>query len=233
MDTHEVDKNTVWRRLAIVAVLLLLLVGPNFGPIPNLLGQHLSIEASVIALLASFWVGFCIIIAVIVRMSGGISLRELASSLGLGAPSRIAANIAGLLLGLVWGALFLTSIFQFDPEANIAQISVLRVLAALLAAGGALLEDLVTRSFLMNQLQKIHIPNWVQVLISALLFALYHTIWGFNIISFGFSVVYGLMLGGLFLWGKRSLTPVILGHSLAVLISEPFATMMIFMAAQM
>lgn len=233
MDTPEIDKNTVWRRLAIVAVLLLLLVGPNFGPIPNLLGQHLSIEASVVSLLASFWIGFAIIIAVILRMSGGMPLRELARSLGLGAPSRTAANIAGLVLGLLWGALFLTSIFQFDPEANIAQISVLRVLAALLAAGGALLEDFVTRGFLMNQLQKIQIPNWVQVLASALLFALYHTIWGFNIFSFIFSFVYGLMLGGLFVWGKRSLTPVILGHSLAVLISEPFATMMIFMAAQM
>jgi hypothetical protein len=43
-------------------------------------------------------------------------------------------------------------------------------------------------------------------------------------------VVYGLLLGGLFLWGKRSLTPVILGHSLVVLLSEPFATMLIFLA---
>ncbi|MBN1427853.1 MAG: CPBP family intramembrane metalloprotease [Anaerolineae bacterium] len=233
MDTPDVNKNTVWRRLATVIVLLILLVGPNFGPIPTLLSRHLSIEASVIALLASFWIGFAIVVAVILRMSGGISLIELARSLGLGAPSRTAANIAGLVLGLLWGTLFLTSIFQFDPDANIAQISGLRVLAALMAAGGALLEDLVTRGFLMNQLQKIQISGWVQIVISALVFALYHTIWGFNIFSFIFSVVYGLLLGGLFLWGKRSLTPVILGHSLAVLISEPFATMMIFMAAQM
>ncbi len=226
--------HTVWRRLAIVTVLLFLLVGPNFGPIPTLLSQRLSIKAAVLALLASFWIGLSIIVAVILRMSGGVSLRELLRSLGLGAPSRAAANIAGLVLGLLWGVLFLTSIFQFDPDANIAQIDGLRVLAALLAAGGALLEDFVTRGFLMNQLQQIQIPNWAQVLISALVFALYHTVWaGFNVLSFIFSLVYGLMLGGLFVWGKRSLTPVILGHSLAVLISEPFATMMIFMASSM
>ena len=233
MNNPAIDKSTVWRRLAIVAVLLFLLIGPNFGPIPTLLREHLSIEASVLPLLASFWIGFAIIIAVILRMSGGQSLRELFRSLGLGAPSRKAANITGLVLGLLWGVSFLTSIFQFDPDANIAQINGLRVLAALLAAGGALLEDFVTRGFLMNQLEKISVPKWVQILASALIFALYHTIWGFNIISFIFSVVYGLLLGGLFLWGKRSLTPVILGHSLAVLISEPFATMMIFMAAGM
>jgi membrane protease YdiL (CAAX protease family) len=233
MNSPVIEKSTVWRRLAIVTVLLLLLIGPNFGPIPSLLHEHLSIEASVIALLTSFWVGFCIIIAVILRMSGGTSLRELVRSLGLGASSRPAANIAGLVLGLLWGILFLTSIFQFDPDADIAQISGLRILTALIAAGGALLEDFVTRGFLMNQLQKISVPKWAQVLIPALIFALYHTIWGFNIFCFIFSVVYGLLLGGLFLWGKRSLTPVILGHSLAVLISEPFATMMIFMAASM
>ncbi len=135
MNSPEIARNTVWRRLTIVIVLLLLLVGPNFGPIPTLLSQRLSIEASVLALLTSFWIGFSIIIAVILRMSGGISLIEALRSLGLGAPSRAAANIAGLVLGLLWGLLFLSSIFQFDPDANITQISGLRVLAALLAAG--------------------------------------------------------------------------------------------------
>jgi membrane protease YdiL (CAAX protease family) len=229
MNNVEVDKNTVWRRMAIVTVLLVLLVGPNFGPIPSLLRQRLPIESSVIALLVSFWIGFSIILAVILRMSAGMSLSELLRSLGFGAPSRLAANIAGLVLGLVWGFLFLSSILQFDPNADIAEISGFRVVAALLAAGGTLLEDFVTRGYLMNQMQNIKLPSWVQVVVSALVFALYHTIWGFNIFSFIFSVVYGLLLGGLFIWGKRSLTPVILAHSLAVLISEPFATMIIFM----
>ena len=230
MNTHAVDKNRVLRQLAIVTILLVLLVGPNFGPIPRLLGQNLSLEASVIALLVSFWIGFSIVIAVVLRMSGGTSLGAFMRSVGLGAPSRTAANIAGVVLGLLWGALFLSSILQFDPNANIAQISGLRVLAALLAAGGTLLEDLLTRGYLMNQMQKISLPTWVQVVVSALIFALYHTLWGFNIFSFIFSIVYGLLLSGLFIWGKRSLTPVILAHSLAVLISEPFATMMIFIA---
>jgi membrane protease YdiL (CAAX protease family) len=83
---------------------------------------------------------------------------------------------------------------------------------------------------MMNQLHKIGSSKWVQVVVSALIFALYHTVWGFNPFSFVLSVVYGLLLGGLFLWGKRSLTPVILGHSLVVLLSEPFATMLMFLA---
>lgn len=230
MNTTTMDTNAVGSRLAIVIVLLLLLIGPNFGPIPALLGQGLSMEPAVVALLASFLIGFSVILAVIMRMNAGMTLSELLRSLGLGAPSRLAANIAGGVLGLLWGFLFLTSILQFAPDTNIAQINGLRILTALLAALGTLLEDLVTRGFLMNQMRKIGLSNWVQLLISALIFALYHTIWGFNVFSFIFSLVYGLLLGGLFLWGKRSLTPVILGHSLAVLISEPFASMMIFIA---
>jgi uncharacterized protein len=234
VDTNqEMNKKAVWRSLIIVVVLLVMLIGPNFGPIPELFHRYLSLEVSVVALLVSFWIGFAIILAVILRMSAGRSLRELLRSLGLGTPSRLATNIAGVILGLLWGALFLTSIFQVNPEANIAQINVFRIVTALLAAGGALLEDLVTRGYLMNQMQRIRIPAWVQIVVPALVFALYHTIWGFNIFSFIFIVVYGLLLSGLFVWGKRSLTPVILGHSLAVLISEPFATMMIFMASQM
>lgn len=225
------DRSTVWRQIAIVAILLVLLVGPGFGPIPALLGQLLPIDAAVIALLVSLSIGFVIILAVIQRMSGGMPVRQLLRSLGLGAPSRLSANIVGAVVGLLWGFLLISSIFQFAPETNIARFDLLRILAALLAATGALLEDLVTRGFLMNQMHKINVPRWVQALVSALIFAVYHTaLAGFNVFSFAFSIVYGLMLAGLFLWGKRSLTPVILGHSLAVLISEPFATMLIFLA---
>jgi membrane protease YdiL (CAAX protease family) len=224
------EKSTVWRRIAMVTLLLLVLAGPNFGPLPHWLRESFSLEGSITGVLIWFWVAFLIILAVVYRMSKSTSIREFLTSHGLGAPSGIGANIAGLILGIVWALLFLSSILQFDPDANLTQINGFRILTALLAAGGALHEDLITRSFLMNQLHKIGSSKWVQLVVPALIFALYHTIWGFNAFSFVFSLVYGLLLGGLFLWGKRSLTPVILGHSLVVLISEPFATMLIFLA---
>jgi membrane protease YdiL (CAAX protease family) len=224
------EKSTVWRRIAIVTLLLLALVGPNFGPLPHLLRESLSLEGAITGVLIWFCVAFLLILAVVYRMSKSTSIGEFLTSHGLGAPSKIGANIAGLILGIVWALLFLSSILQFDPDANLTQINGFRILTALLAAGGALLEDLITRSFIMNELHKIGSSKWVQLTVPALIFALYHTAWGFNVFSFAFSLVYGLLLGGLFLWGKRSLTPVILGHSLVVLLSEPFATMLIFLA---
>ena len=230
MNTTINERSTVWRRIAIVTLLLLVLVGPNFGPLPHLFRESLSLEGSIISVLIWFLVAFLIILAVVYRMNKSTSIGEFLKSSGLGAPSGIGANIAGLILGILWALLFLSSILQFDPDANLTQINSFRILTALLAASGALLEDLITRSFMMNQLHKIGSSKWIQLTVPALIFALYHTAWGFNPFSFVFSAVYGLLLGGLFLWGKRSLTPVILGHSLVVLISEPFATMLIFLA---
>lgn len=226
----ELNKNRVWRRLGIVTVLLLLLIGPNFGPIPMTLRQSLSLQGAIVGMLVWFLVAFSIIIAVILRLSG-MSLQQLLSYVGIGAPSRIGANIAGVIIGLLGAASFLFGILQFDPDANIAQISGFRVLTVLLATTGVVLEDIITRGWLMNQLRELQIPNWVQAVASAVLFALYHTVWaGFNIAAFISSIVLGLLLAGLFLWGKRSLTPVILAHSIAVILAEPFASMMIFLA---
>jgi membrane protease YdiL (CAAX protease family) len=230
MNTTTNEKSAVWRKIAIVTLLLLVLVGPNFGPLPHLFRGRFSLEGSITGVLIWFCVAFLIILGVVYRMNKSVSIGEFLKSSGLGAPSGMGANIAGLILGILWALLFLSSILQFDPQANITQINSFRILTALLAAVGALLEDLITRSFIMNQLHKIGSSKWVQLTVSALIFALYHTVWGFNAFSFVFSVVYGLLLGGLFLWGRRSLTPVILGHSLVVLIAEPFATMLIFLA---
>lgn len=233
MENNQIDKKRVWQRIGIIFVLLTLLIGPNFGPIPTMLSKNANIETSVLALLFSFIIGFTIILVIVKQFNKNISFKEMLKSFGWAAPTRTGAVIAGAILGLLWGFMFMSGILQFDPDTNLAQITGLRILAALIAASGALMEDFITRSFIMNQLQSINVSKWLQAILSALIFAVYHTIWGFNIYSFIFSVIYGLMLSGLFLWGKRSLTPVLLGHSLAVLISEPFATMMIFLAARM
>jgi membrane protease YdiL (CAAX protease family) len=217
-------------RIVLVVVLLCVLVGPLFGPVPGILRSQMPLESGVICLLLSFLIIFTIIIAVALKLDGkgqGVtrSLREL----GLGKPTRWPAAVVGALIGLGWGALLMTSILQFKPDANVMEISAFRVLAAVLAAAGAMLEDIVTRGYLMNRLAQISVPNWAQAVLSALVFAFYHSVWAFNIFGFVASVVYGLLLSGLYLWGKRSLTPVILGHSLAVLVGEPFATMLLFL----
>jgi len=225
-------RSSIQRHLVIVAVLLLLLIGPIFGPLPDFLGEQFGIETAVIIMLFTFVVGFSIILTVIFRFNEirSDSLGEKLARLGWGQPSRLAAIIVAVIAGLAWGALFLSSTLQFNPDTNLAELSLFRLAAILIAVFGALLEDLITRGFVMNGLRQINVPNWGQLILSALLFALYHTIWAFNVFSFIFSVIFGLILGGLFLWGKRSLTPVIVAHILPLIIAEPFSSMLIFLA---
>lgn len=223
---------TIFNRLLIVVGLLCLLIGPNFGPIPNFLHQQMALEPGVIALLLSFLLGFSIVIITALYMDGR-SVGELMPwlrSIGLGQSTKLVATIAGTIVGLMWGGLLLMSALQFYPDANVLAISPFRVLAASLAVIGTVMEDIIGRGYLMNRLNQINVPNWGQALLSALVFAFYHSIWAFNISGFIASLIYGLLLAGLFLLGKRSLTPVILGHALAVLIGEPFATMLLFRA---
>ena len=191
-----INKNSVWRRLGIVSFLLLLLIGPNFGPIPLTLRESLSMEGSIIGMLIWFWVGFGIIIAAILRLNG-MSLRELLRYAGVGAPSRIWPNIVAVVVGLLLAASFYGNILQFAPETNVALIDGFRILTVVLASLGVVLEDVITRGWFMNQLRELNVPNWVQALASALLFALYHTVWGFNIFAFIASIILGLILSGL------------------------------------
>ena len=149
LDFAASERSGIQRHLAVIAVLLLLLIGPIFGPIPEFLGDQLGLETAVILMLISFIVGFSIILAVIFRFSEirSDSWGQRLGRLGWGRPSRLAANIAAVIVGLAWGALFLTSILQFEPETNLAELSLFRLASILLAVFGTILEDLITRGY--------------------------------------------------------------------------------------
>jgi hypothetical protein len=89
----------------------------------------------------------------------------------------------------------------------------------------------------MNTLKDRGASGTKQLLIASAIFALYHAIWSVTVgdlitglistaIGFVASFLFGAILAGLFLWGRRSLTPVIIAHSGALLLGEPFLTTM-------
>jgi membrane protease YdiL (CAAX protease family) len=223
-------KSGVLGRILFVVLLLFLLIGPLFGPVPTFLSSRMALEPSLLWLLVGFVISFSLIIIVALKLDGeglaeiGHWLRDL----GLGKPTPWPAAVVGAIVGLALGALSLMAFLQFNPGANVLEISLFRVLTALIAALGAVQEDILTRGYLMNRLNQISVPNWAQALLSALVMAGYHAIWTLNIGSFIATVILGLILSGFFLWGKRSLTPVILAHALVSLLAEPFNTLLIF-----
>jgi len=217
--------------LIVLTLLLLALVGPLFGPVPSYLVTTMEVRAATGWQVVLFLIPFGVVLGVVLAWMR--RNQRTWADLGWRLPSTPLAIALGILLGLFWGVLGTFSYLQFNPTANVFEISLFRLFTALVGAGAAVLEDMITRGFVMNELKRLNTPTWLQIIASSLLFALYHTIWGFNILSFVFSLVYGLLLSGLFVLGKRSLTPVILGHSLALLIGEPFLTLSLMEAIKM
>lgn len=217
--------------LVVIALLLLLLVGPLFGPVPVALLTAMDVRAATAWQVVLFLLPLALITGVMLAWMRR-NQRSLAD-LGWRRPTTSLAIVLGAFVGLAWGVLGTFSYLQFNPTANVMEVSLFRVTTALVGAAGAIVEDLITRGFVIEELKRLGAAGVTQVLGSSLLFAAYHSVWGFNIFGFAFSLIYGLLLSGLFLLGKRSLTPVILGHSLALLVGEPFLTLSLMSAIRM
>lgn len=223
------DKISKYQPIITVSVLLLILVGPMFGPIPKYLRDTLNLDIRSTSgwLLVGFFISLSIIVSVVFRYFKKSEGKII--EIGLMNKSTWKAIIVGTIVGILWGLMGWGGILQMGPNVNLLEISLFRFYMALFGAIGAVLEDIVTRGFVMNKLKQLNVANWIQILFSSILFTLYHTLWNFSIGAFVASMIYGLILSGLFVWGKRSLKPVILAHSLALIVGEPFLTMLLVM----
>ena len=90
----------------------------------------------------------------------------------------------------------------------------------------AFAEDLATLGFFMEQLGRIGMSNWLQAVTTGTMMGVYHGVLGFH-----YSVVYAVSsailfatLSAIFLWGKRSLTPSMLAHSMVHVLGDPTLT---------
>lgn len=216
--------------LLVVSTLLILLVGPCFGPVAKYLASHLALRVATGWLTLVFFLPLGLVLVITFRLmkQHGQALADL----GWRQPSSWLALVLGTLMGILWGAFGVLGFLQFDPTADPFEFSLFRIFTALAGAVLAIGEDLITRGYVMNELRRLAIPTWGQMVLSSLLFALYHSLWSVNLPAFVASFVYGVILSGFFVFGKRSLTPVFLAHSLAPLLGEPFLSMSLILVAQ-
>ncbi|HCP45560.1 MAG TPA: hypothetical protein DIU15_05940 [Deltaproteobacteria bacterium] len=222
------DSNT-WKPLGVLTLLLVLFAGPIFGPITTYAKAELGVRAGTGLVVALFVVVFVALALGTIRWvkSQGWTLHDL----GWGASTRISAVVGAVFFGVLWAAFNVMGyIHQIDPEADPWEISALRVGTAI---GGVIIacsEDLMTRGFIMNHLKNGGVGPWRQALVSSAVFALYHSLWTLSIAGFIVSFFIGLIMAGFFLWGRRSLTPVIVAHGLCLFLGEPFLTMFMLAA---
>lgn len=224
--------NTHWRNVAIVSAALIVFLGPCFATIPNFLVDQFDLD------LATFWQMVCFLVALSVTLALTVYLVRTQKidlkSIGWLAPAPWYSLLAAVILGLYWAVSSTFFLRGMDPDVDFMAmwLSFTPIRLFLMLAGplGAMAEDFITRGFIIHQLNEARLPAWLQLVFSSLLFAVYHSVWMVPIIGIYFlyslaaSFVYGLLLGGLYFLGKRSLTPVMLLHGLTVLVGEPILT---------
>ncbi len=215
---------STWKPIAVLTAVLVLVVGPIFGPVGAFAAETYGVRGGTGVVVALFTVAFLLVAGGTVRWvkSQGGSLADL----GWRTPTKTSAVIAAVIFGVLWaGFNIMGYVHQIDATADPLEVSLLRVGTA---TGGLIIacsEDLVGRGFVMNHLKKAGIGTWRQAFISSAIFALYHSIWVLSVPGFIVGFVIGMFLAGFFVWGRRSLTPVIVAHGLCLGLGEPFLTM--------
>jgi membrane protease YdiL (CAAX protease family) len=156
----------------------------------------------------------------------GIGLRQI----GLWASSPAYGWIAAaIVVGLfVWFNLAL----PLRNEQNLGELSLFHIYNALTAGVIAgFVEEILFRGFFMTQLAWAGFGKVAQVTISAILYGLVHSAWGFTSGMFTMQMMGGAIIGtavfGVFcsivyLLSRRSLMPVIIGHAAIDFVIEPW-----------
>ena len=90
---------------------------------------------------------------------------------------------------------------------------------------GAVVEEIVFRGYVLTKLKDANLPVAVQIFISGLAFSLIHM--GFNKTGMLLTFAMGMILAFVYVVGRRSLIPSIIGHSLINVLVEPWLLMFI------
>jgi hypothetical protein len=185
---------------------------------------------------AAVWqqVGFAVALSLILivifvwQRVRGQSLSEL----GWGKPTTPLALILALLLGTayLWGAYF--GARQVLPGVNVLYFTWLRVWLAPLGILMAVAEETMMRGFFMTELNRARIATWLQILGSGACSAAYHTLQNPTPSGFFPSFILFSIHAGLYVLGKRSLTPTIVAHSMYHVFGEPYLLMMVLATMQ-
>jgi len=159
----------------------------------------------------------------------GIGLRQI--GLWASSPARgwiAAAIVAGLF---IWFNLAL----PLRNEQNLGEVSLFHIYNSLTAGVIAgFVEEIFFRGFFMTELAGAGFGKGAQVTISAILYGLVHSAWGFTSGMFTMQMMGGAIIGtavfGVFcsivyLVSRRSLMPVIIGHAAIDFVIEPWLFM--------
>ena len=218
-----------WLRVFVAVLLCCLLIGyPNFVLVAHRFADTTDLEASALIFLLIYAACVAAVVGLLLAWEPNAlaSLREM----GWNKRTTLLSLSLAVLLGAAWLLLSLVGAHFALRARGPGSFTVLngrRLIAALLGLWISAGEEIIMRGFVMTQLHRARVAPWIQILVSGVGFAIYHSLGNFSLPSFVPSLVFGCLLAGLYVLGKRSLTPGILAHGIVNVLGEPFLAMMI------
>jgi membrane protease YdiL (CAAX protease family) len=229
-DTRSQSKLRAWGNALIITLLGCLFAGVGcFVLLGNYLRQQVDSQQLDLFHAAVWWeVGFTaamgIILCVIIvwQRARGSSLREL----GWGRPTTTLAIFLAVLLGAAYlsgcyfGARFVLR------GVDVTELSWMRIALVPLGIFLAFGEETMMRGFFMTELQNARVATWLQIVASGACSALYHSFQNPSLLGYLPSFILFSLHAGLYVLGNRSLTPVVITHSIYHVFGEPYLLMM-------
>lgn len=219
-----------WRNCLAITLLGCLLLGLGcFVGLGTFLPQRLTLFEAAVGQQIGFAVGLGLILLVIVLIQHwrGESLREL----GWRRPT----TATDLVLAILLGGLYLSGSYfgakHVLPGENVLAWHGARLFLAPLGIFMAIAEETMMRGFFMTELERARVPVWLQIISSGACSAAYHTIQNPTLEGFLPSFVLFSLHAGLYVLGRRSLTPTCVAHGMYHVFGEPYLLMMAMKAA--
>ncbi len=229
-DTRPQSKLRAWGNALIITLLGCLLVGVGcFVLIGNYLrqqvdSQQLDLFHAAVWWLIAFTLALCVILGVIIvwQRARGSSLQEL----GWGKPTTTLAMVLSVLLGIAYlGSCYFGARYVL-PGVDVTELSWVRVTLVPLGFFMACAEEIMMRGFFMTELQKARVATWLQIVASGACSAVYHALQNPTLMGFLPSFFLFSIHAGLYVLSRRSLTPVVITHSIYNVFGEPYLLMM-------
>ncbi len=155
----------------------------------------------------------------------GRTLRDL----GLGRVTTWQAVALGVVVAVFYSG---WTVFSLHLGQHLLEFSWLKLVAIATALVAGVVEETLFRGYVMTSLAEMGYGRVVQTLLSGLLFGLVH-FYGFAgleaaLAAQGLTFLLGIALAITYLVGRRSLTPVIISHTLTDLVLEPWLLLSVF-----
>jgi hypothetical protein len=182
--------------------------------------QQLDVFQAAVYWELGFTVAMAIILSVIIAWQRvrGFSLAEL----GWGRRTTPMALVLAVLLGTA----YLTGCYfgaqRLIPGTNVLELNWVRLGLMPLGIFLGFAEETMMRGFFMTELNKAGVSTWVQILASGACSAAYHAFQNPTLEGYLPSFILFSLHAGLYVLGRRSLTPVVLTHSIYHVFGEPY-----------